>query len=192
MIDKNKLLNELLEIGLKKEAQQKPTIPNSVVRELANQLKEKILSTKTVDAESAFASKSGGTVNLNVNDLRNLGDLIRWFASNQITFKGSDLSIPASTQKQAPGPGWLIIDAATFDRNRDENSQVIKEPFWINTQQVREALVTLRDTAFKQNNVVFKAMIGQAISSFNSQSNLKSQSISPQSDLDKQEKQLSE
>jgi len=185
------LINDLINIGLTKEAQEQPVVPNPVVRELANSLKEKLLSQKQVDAEAYFASKNGGTVNLNVNDLRNLGDLVRWFASNGITFKGKELAIPGT--QPSPGQGWLIIDAATFDRNRDDNSQVIKEPFWINIESLKESLVVLRDIAFKQNNVVFKAMIGQAINSFNSQSNLKGSSvISPKSDLSDQERNLSE
>lgn len=194
-LDRTDLINKLLEIGLKSEGQsaQAEVVPSTVLKELVNNLKTKVTGKQVADVSSYFSSGSGQPVSLNVENLRNFGDFIRWLAENQIQYKGTLLSISAATQKTAPGTNWLLIDAMTFDRARTDQSQPVKDTFWVNKSTIKEALAAFRDTAAREGNPVFKAMIGKSIESFNTEARLTgNQVLQPKVSIEDEDNKKSE
>ena len=168
-------------------------VDQSILSELVSNLKSQISRKQIVsDATSYLSSGSGQPVNLNVENLRDLGDLLRWFSDNKIKLKGQDIAISADVQKQSPGQGWLVFNAYSENRERGQDDQFKKNDFWVNKNALKEALVILRDSAAKQNNVIFKAMVGQAIKSFNQETISGSDKLSEKSSADELAKKESE
>lgn len=114
--------------------------------------------------ESFLSSNTGQPVEMKKEDLRTLGDFVRWAASNGIMYKNQ---LIASSQPQ--GDDYILYNALPYDRSeRDAANQPIQEQFYVSKKLITPVLETLRDSDQAHEDKVFQVMLGGMIRDANS------------------------
>lgn len=114
--------------------------------------------------ESLLSSNTGQPVEMKKEDLRTLGDFVRWAASQGIMYKNQ---LIASSQPQ--GDDYIIYNALPYDRaDRDATNQPVKEEFYVSKPLITPVLEYLRDSDQAHQDKVFQVMLGGMIRDANS------------------------
>lgn len=136
----------------------------AVANALLVDLQRKLDPDNAPKQESLLSSNTGQPVEMKKEDLRTLGDFVRWAASQGIMYKNQ---LIASSQPQ--GDDYIIYNALPYDRSdRDAANQPVKEEFYVSKSLITPVLEYLRDSDQAHQDKVFQVMLGGMIRDANS------------------------